>query len=92
MSQKTTPSSSTEGLRLVQEAVDALYRASFTPRAAGTVQRGFEPQHWGVSEVLLLDPDRRLISVQGPPPDGIETLEGHGYPEFLHFRCAPGRT
>lgn len=52
--------------------------ATFTPPAAGTVERGFEPQHWGVSEMLLLDPDRRGISIQGPLPDGVEAPEGHG--------------
>ena len=52
--------------------------ATFTPHAAGTVQRGFEPQHWGVSEMRLLDPDRRPISVQGPLPEGVEAPEGHG--------------
>ena len=52
--------------------------ATFTPPAAGTVQRGFEPQHWGVSEMRLLDPDRRPISVQGPLPEGVEAPEGHG--------------
>ena len=51
---------------------------TFTPPAAGTIQRGFEPQHWGVSEMLPLDPDRRPISVQSPLPDGVEAPEGHG--------------
>ncbi len=51
---------------------------TFTPPAAGTVQRGFEPQHWGVSEMHLLDPDGRPISIQGPLPPGVEAPEGHG--------------
>ncbi len=51
---------------------------TFTAPAAGTVQRGFEPRHWGVSEMLLLDPDRRPVSVQGPLPRGVEVPEGHG--------------
>ncbi len=52
--------------------------ATFTAPTAGEVQRGFEPQHWGVSEMLLLDPDSRPISVQGPLPPGVEAPEGHG--------------
>ena len=44
---------------------------TFTPPAAGAIQRGFEPQHWGVSEMGLLDPDRRPLSVQGPLPAGV---------------------
>ncbi len=51
---------------------------TFTPPSAGSVQRGFEPQHWGVTEMRLLDPDRRPISVQGPLPHGVEAPEGHG--------------
>ncbi len=51
---------------------------TFLPPGAGTVQRGFEPQHWGVSEMLLLDPDGRPISVQGPLPQGVKPPEGHG--------------
>ncbi len=51
---------------------------TFTPPAAGEVQRGFEPRHWGMSEMLLLDPDRRPISVQGPLPHGVEAPEDHG--------------
>ena len=50
----------------------------FTPPSAGTVQRGFEPPHWRVSEMLLQDPDRRPISIQGPLPPGVEAPEGHG--------------
>ena len=52
--------------------------ATFTPPAAGTVQRKFEPQHWNVSEMLLFDPDGRGISVQGPLPPGVKIPEGHG--------------
>lgn len=52
--------------------------ATFTPPAAGTVTRGFEPQHWGVLEMLILGPDHRPISVQGPLPQGVEAPEGHG--------------
>ena len=52
--------------------------ADFSPPVAGIVQRGFEPQHWGVSEMLPLDPDRRRISVQGPLPLSVPAPEGHG--------------
>ena len=52
--------------------------ATFTPPPAGTVERGFEAQHWGVSEMLMLDPDDRRISLQGPLPPGVEAPEGHG--------------
>ena len=51
---------------------------TFTPPTAAIVQRNFEPQHWGVCEMLLLDPDDRGISVQAPLPPGVEAPEGHG--------------
>jgi len=34
------------------------------------VERPFEPQHWGVEEALLLDPDGRRLSLQAPLRDG----------------------
>jgi hypothetical protein len=36
----------------------------FEPPSAGTVERGFEPQHWDVVELVLRDPDGRRLSVQ----------------------------
>lgn len=52
--------------------------ATFRAPAAGTVERGFEPQHWRVTEMVLLDPDARAISVQGPLPPGVDPPEDHG--------------
>jgi hypothetical protein len=44
--------------------------ATFTPPPAGTVDRPFAPQHWGVTEMLLADPDGRRVAVQAPLPAG----------------------
>ena len=52
--------------------------ATFSAPAVGIIDRGFEPQHWGVSEMLLLDPDQRGVSVQAPLAPGAEVPEGHG--------------
>jgi hypothetical protein len=41
---------------------------AFTAPAAGTLARGWEPQHWGVTEAVVDDPDGRPISVQAPVP------------------------
>lgn len=42
----------------------------FTPPASGTVVRPFQPQHWGVLQLLLADPDGRQLNVHAPlPPD-----------------------
>lgn len=42
--------------------------ATFTPPAAGTVVRPFEPQHWQALEMRLADPDGRPIGVHAPLP------------------------
>ena len=42
----------------------------FAPERAPEFARPFEPQHWGVVEALLLDPDGRFVSLQAPLPDG----------------------
>lgn len=39
---------------------------TFTPPAAGTVQRGFEPQHWGVSDMCYLTPMAGLSASKAP--------------------------
>ena len=44
---------------------------SFTPSRAPDYARPFEPQHWGVVEALLVDPDGRHVSLQAPLPDGV---------------------
>jgi catechol 2,3-dioxygenase-like lactoylglutathione lyase family enzyme len=39
---------------------------AFEPPGSGTVERPFTPQHWGVREMLLRDPDGRRLSIQAP--------------------------
>ena len=40
--------------------------AGFTPPSAATVVHAFEPQHFPVLEMALLDPDGRDVSVHAP--------------------------
>ena len=41
--------------------------ASFAPKAQTlNFDRAFEPQHWGVVEAMVLDPDGREVSLQAP--------------------------
>lgn len=47
--------------------------ADFVAPSGGTVERPFEDQHWGVFEMLLADPDGRILSLQ-------TTLPGSGPP------------
>lgn len=44
--------------------VDAAAR--FEPPPAGRVARKFTKQHWGVQQMLLADPDGRLLGVAAP--------------------------
>ena len=46
---------------------------AFAPERAIDFERPFTPQHWGVVEALVRDPDGRAISVQGPLPEGLDT-------------------
>jgi hypothetical protein len=52
--------------------------AKFSPPSSGTVVRPFEPQHWGVLESLVADPDGRHFSVQAPMPEGARKEHHHG--------------
>ena len=44
---------------------------AFRPSRPPEFLRPFEPQHWGVVEALLADPDGREVSLQAPVPDGV---------------------
>ena len=52
---------------------------AFNPSRPLDYIRKFEPQHWGVVEALLRDPDGRQISLQAPLPPGATApdLEAH---------------
>lgn len=52
--------------------------AGFEPPAGATVEVPFTPQHWGVVEMILRDPDGRRVSVQAPLPEGVEAPPSHG--------------
>lgn len=44
--------------------------AAFAPTRPADFARPFEPQHWGVVEAVIRDPDGRAVSLQAPlPPD-----------------------
>ena len=50
---------------------------TFEPPAGVTVDQPFTPQHWGVVDMMVRDPDGRPVSFQAPPPPGTETPPGH---------------
>jgi hypothetical protein len=51
----------------------------FEPPRSGTVEQAFEPQHWGIAEMRLRDPDGRVLSIQAPLPEDAQRppLAGH---------------
>ena len=46
--------------------------ATFAPDRAPEFAQPFAPQHWGVMEALICDPDGRKISLEAPLPDGVD--------------------
>jgi hypothetical protein len=43
---------------------------AFSPDRPLDLVHGFEPQHWGVVEAVVRDPDGRPVSLQAPLPSG----------------------
>ena len=41
------------------------------PPLAWDFAKPFTPEHWGVVEALVRDPDGRSLSLQAPPPPGV---------------------
>jgi hypothetical protein len=50
----------------VQPVLTVRDATKFSPPSSGTVVRPFEPQHWGVLEMQLADPDGRQLGLQAP--------------------------
>src|SRR5262249_23701777 len=44
--------------------------ATFAPPRAPEYAKEFTPEHWGVVEATVLDPDGRPVSLQAPLPEG----------------------
>jgi hypothetical protein len=44
---------------------------AFAPERTPDFAVPFTPQHWGVVEALIRDPDGRQISLQAPVPEGV---------------------
>lgn len=43
---------------------------AFRPDRPVDVAREFTPEHWGVVQALIRDPDGRTVSLQAPAPEG----------------------
>ncbi len=44
---------------------------AFAPERPVSFVQPFTPQHWGVVEALICDPDGRGVSLQAPLPEGV---------------------
>jgi hypothetical protein len=56
---------------------------SFTQRMerGADFAKRFTPEHWGVVEALVRDPDGRTVSVQGPLPAGVSAPDADAHHE-----------
>ena len=53
---------------------------TFAPSHPPDFVQPFTPQHWGVVEAIVRDPDGRRVSLQAPLPEGAEAprSDAHG--------------
>jgi hypothetical protein len=54
---------------------------AFSPDRAPDFAQPFTPQHWGVVEALIRDPDGRNVSLQGPLPAGVPAPDADAHHE-----------
>ena len=50
--------------------------ADFTPPASGTVTQPFEKTHWGTRQMLLADPDGRIVGIEAPLGENTSPSRG----------------
>lgn len=55
--------------------------ARFAPERTPEYARPFEPQHWGVMEALVKDPDGRLVGLHAPIPEDVVAPDMHAHHE-----------
>ena len=51
--------------------------STFTSPTGAAIDKPFTPEHWGVVEMQVVDPDGRHVSVQAPLPEGVAAPPGH---------------
>jgi hypothetical protein len=52
---------------------------AFRPDRTPDVVHDFTPQHWGVVEAVVRDPDGRPVSLQAPVPQGVGTVDAENH-------------
>ena len=52
---------------------------AFRPHRTPDFVHDFTPQHWGVVEAVVRDPDGRPVSLQAPVPAGVDTIDAEAH-------------
>ncbi len=52
---------------------------AFAPSRPPDYAKPFTPEHWGVVEATVLDPDGRPVSLQAPVPEGLSTADADAH-------------
>jgi hypothetical protein len=52
---------------------------AFRPDRPADFARPFTPEHWGVVEALIRDPDGRIVSLQAPLPEGAHATDTNAH-------------
>ena len=57
---------------------------TFRPDRVPDFVQPFTAQHWGIVEAIIRDPDGRNVSLQAPPPEGVDTpdAEAHHHEKY----------
>ena len=57
---------------------------AFAPEPVPDYARAWTPQHWGVVEAIVADPDGRDVSLQAPVPDGVDAPTADAHHDATH--------
>ena len=60
-----------EGDPEIRPILSVAEAAAFNPSRAPDFAQPFAPQHWGVMEAVIRDPDGRHVNLQAPVPEGV---------------------
>ncbi|HEX7167639.1 MAG TPA: hypothetical protein VF230_11730 [Acidimicrobiales bacterium] len=58
--------------------------AAFAPERAPDFAKPFTPEHWGVLEAVVVDPDGRHVSLQAPMPEGATAPDADAHHEATY--------
>jgi hypothetical protein len=59
---------------------------TFAPERPASFAQPFTPQHWGVVEAIVKDPDDRNVSLQAPLPEGVSAPDAEAHHQEKYGR------